>query len=245
MYYTGVLMLPKIRMCQVEKVFNLGLHVKRIQLGGHSLYDFPVGQESAHVKVFIPHSEHQIDEAPLNPKSLRSYTVRAFDPKHKILTIDFSIGTHQGRYSRWAEQAKAGDSIGILGPGPKKHTHLHADWHLFVTDLTGLPAVAATLEQLPKEAKGHAIIQVPQAEDIQELNKPKGVQVKWLTQAFGSQNILLEHLKKLPWPAGEPAIFLAGEKNQISQLKNHVAMLPGFNKNQLYASGYWTYEKNS
>jgi len=39
--------------------------------------------------------------------------------------------------------------------------------------------------------------------------------------------------------AGEPAIFIATEASQMKQLRRLVKSRPGYQRQKLYASGYW------
>lgn len=235
-------MAAKMRMTQVTKVEDLSPHMKRIVLTGEDLDDFPINQESAHVKAIFPKDKGQKPKLGMYlgfKKWMRSYTVRYFNEQSKELTIDFAVNDHDGLATNWALQAKPGDYLGIAGPGDIKHTNYQADWHLIVADLTALPAAAAVLEKLPATSVGHAVIQVPTKEDIQLIEKPKGVSLEWIINADLSKNALLAKVAQLKWMQGNPAIFIAAESSQMIAIKALIKTKPGYQKTHTYASGYW------
>ncbi len=232
----------KMRMTIVDAIQDISPHMRRIILGGGDLDDFPIDQESAHVKAIFPQSNGALPKLGLYlgaKKWMRSYTVRAFDKHTKKLTIDFAVNDHQGLATHWANHAKVGDHLGISGPGPTKHKNLNAPWHLMAADITGLPALAAILEKLPKNAQGYAFIQVPNQADAQTIKAPKDMKIQWLVNTDINRNRLLEAIVNIPWQAGSPAIFIATQSAHMKTLKAHVKKQPDYQKSYTYASGYW------
>lgn len=240
-------MTPRLRMIQVAATFDLSPHMRRIVLTGAELNDFPANKESAHVKVIVPDSNERpsLRLFSKHKRDMRSYTIRKFDDVNKALTIDFAVNDHQGRISEWASNAKMGDYLGIAGPGSVKHTNFEAPWHLFIGDLTALPAIAATLEKLPDDAKGKAFIQVPLQQDMQVFKAPKGIDIEWLVSPYTQQNLLLDSLKKMQWPELTPAIFLAAEATHVKEIKRYIGNFDNVDKNQLYSSAYWNAKKSA
>lgn len=232
----------KMRMTQVAKIEDLGPHMRRITLTGEDLHDFPLDQESAHFKAIFPRPGQTKPKLGIYlgfKKWMRSYTVRAFNKQTKALTVDFAVNDHQGLGTDWAKNAQLGDYLGIAGPGDTKHTNYDADWHLLVADLTGLPAAAAVLEKLPKNAKGTAFLQVPTKQDKQIINCPEGVNINWVINPDLTKNALLTAVQNTYWLSGEPAIFIAAEIRQVKAIKKYVKDMPGYSNKQTYASGYW------
>jgi NADPH-dependent ferric siderophore reductase len=75
----------------------------------------------------------------------------------------------------------AGDSVSITwrppatsGPGPAPV--------LLAADETAVPAVGAILESLPAGYRGHAVLEVPDAGDFQQLRTAADLQVTWLAR---------------------------------------------------------------
>lgn len=232
----------KMRMTQVARIKDISPHMRRIVLTGEDLNDFPSNQESAHFKAIFPKPGQIKPKLGLYPgfkKWMRSYTVRAFDEYSKELSVDFAVNDHTGLATNWAINAKVGDYLGVAGPGDIKHTNYHAHWHLFVADLTALPASAATLEKLPRNAIGAAFIQIPTEDDKQLINAPEKIQLNWVINQQHNKNALLEQVEKFDWLDGEPAIFIAAESGQMQAIKKFLKTKLGYTKQQTYASGYW------
>lgn len=232
----------KMRMAQVARIEDISPHVRRIILSGENLSDFPTGQESAHFKAIFPQPGQTKPKLGIYwgfKKWMRSYTIRTFDTQTKELAVDFVVNDHDGLATNRASNAQIGDYLGIAGPGGIKHTNFHADWHLFVADLTALPAAAASLEKLPRDAVGAAFIQVPTEADKQAIDAPDGIALNWVVNHDPNKNALLEQVKGFTWPTGKPAIFVAAESGQMKAIKQYVKTQPGYSKEQTYASGYW------
>ena len=233
----------RIRLTQVCEISDLSTHMRRIVLKGDDLNDFPEDLESAHVKVVVPkpgESRPNLGFGLGLKKRMRSYTIRKFDKVHKQLTIDFAVNDHQGMATDWAKSAQVGDYLGIAGPGKTKHTDYFAHWHLLIGDLTALPAIAATLDKMPASARGYVLVQVPSAEDVQELRIPTGMTIKWIISGDPSKQALVEETKLLEWQPGTPAILIAADSSQVKAAHRYVKSMPDFDKKKLYASAYWT-----
>lgn len=229
-------------MTQVARIENLGPHMQRIILQGDDLSDFPTDYESAHFKAVFPQLGQDKPKLGIYPgfkKWMRSYTVRAFNDQTKELTVDFAINDHVGLATNWAKNAQLGDYLGVAGPGEAKYPNYHADWHLLIADLTGLPAAAAILEKLPKDAAGSAFLQIPTIEDKQIIAAPDGMNINWVINGDLSKNVLLEQIESLSWLDGTPTIFVATESAQMKALNQHLKTQSGYKKAQTYTSGYW------
>lgn len=232
----------KRRMAQVCDVIDLSKHMRRIVVTGDELADIPSGLESAHVKVIFPTPGESKPKLSFDlglKKRMRSYTIRYFDAKTRQLTMDFAVNDHVGLATQWASQAKVGDFIGIAGPGEIKHTDFFADWHLIIADLTALPAAAATIEKLPKEATGHAFIQVPSSQDIQDILCPEHLNIHWVINGDLQDNALLKRVTEMTWQNGVPAIFIAAGSKHTKAIRQFVLTKPNTAKEKIYASGYW------
>ncbi|WP_159820378.1 siderophore-interacting protein [Colwellia sp. 20A7] len=239
---------PTMRMTQVLSVNDLSPHMKRIILTGESLSDFPDDKESAHVKAIFPNPNLSDKKPKLGlyfgfKMFMRPYTVRSFDKQNLALTIDFAVNDHQGLATNWALEAKAGDYLGIAGPGDVKHLDINAKQHLFFGDITALPAIAATLEKLPENAIGHAYIQIPDKQDKQTLITPKGINIHWLVTPNKLTEDFLDGLKSQSNHLHDTAIFIAAEASVVKQLKSHLDNNCEYDKSTLYASAYWNQKR--
>ncbi|GAA1483617.1 SIP domain-containing protein [Brachybacterium fresconis] len=145
----------------------------------------------------------QID--PVDRGWMRTYTVRAQRgaghpgnlTAHPEIDIDVVLHLDaeeipgSGVAARWARDARVGDTISMLGPnrhvvGPDyggiEFRPGAARTVLLVGDETAAPAICSILEALPEAIAGHAVIEVPDASDQQQVLTRSGVQVTWLVR---------------------------------------------------------------
>lgn len=209
-------------------------HMLRITLGGSAMADFPPARESAYVKLRFaqPGSRRPL---------LRTYTIRAQRPE--AIDIDFVRHGDGGPASRWAESVCIGQSVDVGGPGPVKRVDNRADWFLLVGDMTALPAIAANIEALPRTARGHAVIEVMDAADIQTLDAPPGLRLDWHVNPYPGQapELLVNAVAALDWMAGRPSVWAACEFSAMQRLRRHFHDTRGLARETLYISSYWQY----
>jgi NADPH-dependent ferric siderophore reductase len=239
---------PKMRMTHVASVQELSPHMKRIILTGDALADFPDDKKGAHVKAIFPNPQSSNNTPKLGmyigfKKWMRSYTIRDFDKQRGHLTIDFAVNDHKGLASNWAAKAKPGDLLGIAGPGEVKHPDMSADSHLFIGDITALPAIAATLEQLPENAVGEAWIQVPDEQDKQAFRVPKNINLNWLVTPNKFTDKFLHALQSHTTHLTKTAIFIAAEASMVRQLKNYINEHCEYDAKLMYTSAYWNQKR--
>ena len=204
----------------------------RVTLGGEGMAQFPADQASAYVKLMFPQPGQ---ERPL----LRTYTVRA--QREGEIDIDFVKHQDAGPACRWALNTQPGDTLMVGGPGPKRLIDPEGDWFLLVGDMTALPAISVSLEELPADARGHAVIEVISEEDIQPLKTPANLQLHWCINPEPGQHqeLLLERVRQLEWLEGTPAIWCACELNSMRRLRDHFRAQPAVDRKKLYISSYW------
>ena len=223
---------PAPRTLQVIAARSLTPHMLRITLGGPAIQDFPVDQESAYIKLIFPQAD--------NPRGLmRTYTVR--HQRADAFDVDFVLHEDAGPASRWAKQARPGDSILIGGPGPKKLVDNSADWFLLAGDMTALPAISVNLEQLPADARGYALLEVASEEDVQPLAHPAGIQLHWLIEPHPGRTptALADQIRRLEWLPGRPSFWAACEFSAMRELRRHLLQERQVERRDLYVSSYW------
>ena len=76
---------------------------------------------------------------------VRTYSVRAWNPETRELTIDFVVHGDAGVAGPWAAAARAGDQIFLQGPGGAYSPDPAAEWHLLAGDESALPAISAAV----------------------------------------------------------------------------------------------------
>lgn len=240
-----------IRVLEVIRARNVTPRMRRITLGGPEIEGFGSGPN---LKVLIPPRGLQVPEWPLTGPdgraiwpsderrpTVRTYSMRRFDPNAGELDVDFVLHGDHGVASRWAAQAKAGDVVGIGGPGGR--TVAPADFYLLAGDHTALPAISAILEKLPPDARGHALIEIPDALEEQSLTGPAGVGLTWLHQDTPEPDrltLLEEAVRALAWPENKKIFAWIGcESRSMRAIRSYVRDERGLNRRSFLAIGYW------
>lgn len=236
------------RTLQVLSSSRITPNMQRVTLTGEELRGFPKGENGAHIKLTIPESNQSWKDFKLmlasgeKKPTVRTYTVRNFRMDSNELDVDFAIhGKNGGPASNWAVSAREGDFIGVSDPGSKKLTSIDADWFLFLADMTAIPAAAAALEQLPKDAVGVAVFEITTEADRQKIEAPKGIEFHWLIHPSPSEpsRQQVEIIENILLPSGEPSIFVAGESGVVKQIRRYIRRERKISKQALYASAYW------
>ena len=169
-------------------------HLVRVVLGGDGLAGFAPTFADAYVKLVLPpagapytapfdmdavQAEHPREWWPC----LRTYTVRGWDPVAGELVLDVVVHGDEGLAGPWAQAARPGDLVQLLGPGGAYAPSGDVDWHLLAGDETALPAIAASLERLPAGAVARVFVEVADAAEEQPLPPAPGVELTWVHRA--------------------------------------------------------------
>lgn len=172
---------------------------------------------------------------------IRSYTVRNWRHDQAELDVDFLAHGDTGRAGPWADSLPVGDPVGIIDQGCGFRAARGTDEVLLVGDGSALPAVAGILRDLPSHASGTAIIEVPHAEDRQEVTAPAGVELCWVTGTPGQRPgaAALATLKALDPPNPNVNAFIAGESQLATGGRRHLLQEGGLTKDRVTFCGYW------
>jgi NADPH-dependent ferric siderophore reductase len=172
----------------------------------------------------------------------RTYTIRWVDEAAQELAIDFVVHGDEGLAGPWALAARPGEALVFTGPGGAYNPAPDADWYLFAGDDAALPAIAASIESLPAEAKGLAFLEVDSDADILDIAAPDGVELRWLLRSgvpAGSSSILLDALGEAEWLPGRVDVFAHGERGYMKGLRDIFFRQRGLERSQVSLSGYW------
>jgi NADPH-dependent ferric siderophore reductase len=202
----------------------------RIVVEGDDLADFPVGEFTDHyVKCVFG-------------EKTRSYTVRAFDPASRRLTLDFVVHGDSGIAGPWAAAARPGDELLLRGPGGAYTPSPEADWHLMVGDEAVIPAIAVSLERVRPGVPVFVVLEVDGPEYELPLDTPGELHLSWLHRdgAPGLEpDLQLDAVKELDLPAGEGQAFIHGEAEAVLRVRRHLIHDRHFTPDRLSATGYW------
>ncbi|MDN3293628.1 siderophore-interacting protein [Streptomyces ficellus] len=243
---------PKAHEARVVRTERITPHMVRVVLGGEGLSGFSADEFTDHyIKLIFPAQgvtyPEPFDMARIREEfpreqwpTTRTYTVRAWDPDHHELTVDFVVHGDEGLAGPWAAGARAGETVRFLGPGGGYAPDPAADWHLLVGDESALPAVAASLERMPEGAVGHAFIEVESPDEEHKIAAPPGVALHWLHR--GDRPVgeaLLAAVRALDFPPGDVHAFVHGEAGFVKELRRHLRQDRRIPRDRLSISGYW------
>jgi NADPH-dependent ferric siderophore reductase len=231
---------------QVVRSRRLGPTMVRVTFGGEQLKGFASGGRDQSLSLFLPHPGQDAPVLPIEegehwftawralPEDvravMRSYTVRAQRREPDEVDVDFALhgldghGT-AGPAARWAAGAAPGDRVVMLGPA-------------VAADETALPAAGGILEQLPAGTAARVWIEVPHAEDIQDLEIGAGVELTWLIRDAGATP-LVEAVQAADLPEGTLYAWIAGESGTVRALRRHLVGERGVDRRAVTFSGYW------
>ncbi|WP_030801790.1 siderophore-interacting protein [Streptomyces sp. NRRL S-337] len=243
---------PALHRARVRRTERLTPHMVRVVLGGEGLAEFAAGEYSDHyVKLVFPvpgvRYPEPFDIAQIRAEfprdrwpRTRTYTVRAWDPESRELTVDFVVHGDEGLAGPWAAAAQPDDEIFLLGPGGAYAPDPAADWHLLAGDESALPAIAASLARIPAGAAVHAFIEVAGPEERQELTAPAGARITWIHRGdapVGRQ--LVAAVRNLAFPPGRVQAFVHGEAGFVKELRRLLRVERQVPREDLSISGYW------
>ncbi|MCP3817181.1 siderophore-interacting protein [Streptomyces sp. A3M-1-3] len=243
---------PKVTEAQVVRTERLTPHMVRVVLGGERLAGLGAEEfTDQYVKLLFP-AEGVTYPEPFDLDRIRAefpreqwprtraYTVRGWDPAHLELTVDFVVHGDEGVAGPWAARVQPGETARFLGPGGGYAPDPAAGWHLLVGDESALPAIAASLEQMPSGAVVHAFVEVADAQDEQKIASPDGTEITWLHR--GERPVgeaLVAAVRELAFPAGDVHAFVHGEAGFVKQLRRHLRLDRAIPRERLSISGYW------
>lgn len=238
----------KYRTIVVKESVNIAPHMQRVTFTGDDLVDFPANYESGYVKLlFTSEGRALSDKNQVEQRHMtRTYTVRSFDRETNELGIEFSLhGAKSGPATRWAASTQPGDKIVMNGPGAIKRVNNQSDWFLLASDMSGLPALCCNVEQLPAQARGYAVIEIPSEADRRSLEVPVGVVVKWVINDRPGEKpeALLNAIQSLPWNEGSPYVWVACEFESMKKIRQYLQESHDIKKDQMYISSYWKHNR--
>ncbi len=240
-----------IRRLQVLRAASVTPLMRRITLGGPEFAGLHGGPN---LKLLVPPQPGMPLELPLRGEggealwpadelrpAVRTYTVSRLDEQEGELDVDFVLHGDEGPASAWAAQARPGDEAGVAGLGGR--TVRPAARYILAGDHTAVPALVNILADLPPDATGHAVIEVPGPEEQQPLRAPPGISVTWLhhgPHGAGRTDELIRTVQALPIAAGEDVFAWVGAESHAARvLRAHFRDACGLDRRKLLVIGYW------
>lgn len=171
---------------------------------------------------------------------LRRYTIRRHDPVARTVDVDMVLHGDGGPAAAFAAAARPGDRVVWWGP-TAAYEPGDAAHHLLLADETGLPAVAAILEELPSGASVRAVVEVPDLADAQDdIAVRADADVRWLPRRgtpAGLSGALLDAVDELGVPDG-CRVWAAGERAQMRAVRRRL-LAAGVPRADVHVAAYW------
>jgi NADPH-dependent ferric siderophore reductase len=173
----------------------------------------------------------------------RNYTVRRHDGD--ILDLDVVLHA-RGPGTTWANTTVPGERVGLDHARSWYRPEPTTDWQLLVADLSGLPAAARIIEELPGGVPVTAIVEVADDDDLDYLPSHPDVTV---ISSVGTGNghgpsRLAQLVRDLVPPQGRGYCWFAGEAAESRTVRKHFRGL-GWAVEQLDVTGYWRFDSET
>jgi NADPH-dependent ferric siderophore reductase len=199
---------------RVSRVVDVTPSFRRFTFSGDDLADYGDPGFDQRVKVVFPMGDSRLDDMPQGDDwytewkeqdadtrlPFRTYTTRAVRRDPAQVDIDMVAHDVQGPASEWIERAAVGDEVLILAPttdltgvsfGVDFVPPAKTGGILLAGDETAAPAIAVILEQLPRDARGIVVLEVPDDEDAAYLPQHPGFDFRVSGRRAGARH---EHL---------------------------------------------------
>lgn len=173
----------------------------------------------------------------------RNYSVRYADGDR----IDIDVVLHaRGAGTTWAAAAGRGDRVGLDHARSWYRPEPDTDWQLLVSDLSGLPATARIIEQLPGGMPVTVIVEVVDEADLAYLpTHPDVTVVPTLGTGNGhAEGELARMVRDLALPVGRGYCWFAGEAAESRSVRKYLRGL-GWTIDQLDVTGYWRFDSET
>jgi NADPH-dependent ferric siderophore reductase len=237
---------------EVQEVVRLTPSMVRVVLGGEGLAGFePTPHTDQYVNaLFVPEGApysvpFDVDAAragaPGHRPVGRRYTIRRWDPVARRVTIDFVVHGDVGFAGRWANRARVGDRLQMVGPSGGYAPSTTADWHLMVGDESALPAIAASLERVRPGVPTLVVAVVDGPDDELPLDCPGDAKVRWVHRRSdpGNPDLLPAAVASSALPLGTADVFVHGEAGEVRAIRRHLVVERGIPKEGASISPYW------
>ncbi len=189
-------------------VRDLAPDLRRLVLGGEELAELlpPPGALGPYLKL------HLSDAAGM--ERIRTYSLRRLDLVRGELHVDIALHGQDSVGSRFALQARAGDRIGLRGPGVIPAPSCRS--YLLAGDHTALPAIAYMLETLPGNVEVTVVLETPDR-DAGCLLSSAGRQICCLHRPPGTPSRLVETVRSAEPLARDGLFVWAGAEAMLAR----------------------------
>ncbi|MGN7968351.1 siderophore-interacting protein [Microbacterium sp. 22296] len=182
---------------RVARITELTPSFRRFTFVGDDLHEYGDPGFDQRIKVVFPTETLSLDAMPTGPDwwtawrelpdeqrlPFRTYTTRAVRRADREVDVDMVAHDVLGPASAWIANARVGDEVLVFAPtvaltdvsfGVDFVPPAETGDYLLAGDETAAPAIAVILEQLPADATGTVVLEVPTPEDCAYLPRHPG-----------------------------------------------------------------------
>lgn len=173
----------------------------------------------------------------------RNYSVR----RHTGDRITLDVVLHgSGPATTWATHTREGDRVGLDHARSWYRPEPSTQWELLITDLSGLPATARIIEQLPAGSAVTAIVEVADRSDLDYLPSHPDLAVEALVGSGNgvAPSRLAQSVRDFAMPSGRGYCWFAGEAAESRAVRKHLRGL-GWATDQFDVTGYWRFDSEA
>jgi NADPH-dependent ferric siderophore reductase len=176
----------------------------------------------------------------------RNYSVRHRGPGENQVTCDVVL--HQrGIASDWARRATVGDHVVLDHARSWYRPEPASGWQLLVADLSGLPALARILDELPDGTAASVIVEVAEEADLAYLPvRPDVPMVTTVGTGNGHAPSRVTELVRAHVHAdGRGYCWFAGEAQATREVRKHLRAEHRWVADQYDIVGYWRFDSET
>lgn len=173
----------------------------------------------------------------------RNYSIRHHTDDR--ITVDVVLHA-RGLATTWVRGARPGDRVGLDHARSWYRPEPSTQWQMLVSDLSGLPATARIIEELPVGMPVTAIVEVAEQSDLDYLPSHPNVLV---IGSIGTGNgcapsLLAQLVGEFTLPTGRGYCWFAGEAAESRAVRKYFRGM-GWTIDQMDVTGYWRFDSET
>jgi NADPH-dependent ferric siderophore reductase len=215
----------------------------RVRVQGPQLAGFVSPGSDDHLRLFFPDGPiSSVDEMRAAPS--REYTPFAWGDDW--LDIEFAIHGQpgdRGVAAEWAASAALGAIVGVGGPRGSMTLDGTPDAWFLAGDETAVPAIKRFAAQMPVDATGRILIEVPDTGHELAIAAPSGVTVAFMHRGAETGGAALartlDAIDRHERPDGDVFVFVAAEQQIVRPGRALALERWGLDADHCIIKGYW------
>jgi NADPH-dependent ferric siderophore reductase len=237
-------------LAEVARIEDVTATMRRFTLRSEAFADFGVEQPGEIVtlgwpgpgqELVLPRVGWRFPPGTPEDQHWRNFTVRSFAPDRAEIEVDFFLHGDAGRASAWADRAGPGDTVGFAGPRMHWTPRAEAAWSVLAADETGLPALLAILETLPRGHRAIALAEIHDDGERLAVASEADVELRWLSRDGrppGTTSVLPDAAAALELPPGPGQAWGGGEALSMRGVRQTLRAA-GVPRTSMDVMGYW------